>query len=202
MPTPKTGRKRGSPAPGCLCQGSCRFGFLFCLFCFTQRLRSWNPGGIQRISYRYLFCKYSFCVYESPESVPSAKNVQENHAWHLASRSSHLVGVGGGIVGGGGRGVSQRVYLGEWIFKGPILCLSPWKRPRIFLSLKNKNRWPWKLQEYNYTWHCWLPTNYAFLSPLKEVPGFIPASVPPPQSPVTQGEADTTLGSRGVSGFI
>lgn len=94
VPTPNMGRKRGRLAPGCLCQGSCRSGFLFCLFYFTQSLRSLNPGGIQRISYRHLFRKYSFCVYDGPESVLSAKNVQENQVGHLASRSSQLVGGG------------------------------------------------------------------------------------------------------------
>lgn len=81
-------------------------------------------------------------------------------------------GFKGLLCGKGGRGEgrgAKEYNLGEWIFKGPIISSKLWKHPRVFLYLRNKNRWPWKLQEYNCTWHRWLPTKYAFLSFSKRV---------------------------------
>ena len=86
------------------------------------------------------------------------------------------------------------------IFKGPIFYLKPWKRPRMLLYLKKNDLG--NCQNINCARHCWLPTKYASLSPLSEVPDFIPARLPPLQSPVSQAGVDTVLGSRGISRFV
>lgn len=46
------------------------------LFCFIQILRFLNPGVIQRISYLYLFCTYSFWTYDGLEPVLGVKKIQ------------------------------------------------------------------------------------------------------------------------------
>lgn len=48
----------------------------------------------------------------------------------------------------------------------------------------------------------YLPSMHHFLSPLSEVPDFIPACLPPLQSPESQARVDMALGSRGISRLV
>lgn len=99
--------------------------------------------------------------------------------------------------------VGIKIYnLRKLIFKGPTFYLKPWKRQRVLLYFKKK-----MTLEIARIWTVldtagYLPGMHHFLSPLSEVPDFIPVCLPPLQSPVSQAGVDTVLGCRGTSRFV